>query len=118
MRASATMRIKPKKLIHLQADSKKYAEALRLVYAVDTIPGITRKRRGKSFTYFYKDKRITDKNILSRIKSLVIPPAWENVWINRLSEGHLQVTGLDVRKRKQYKYHPQWDKLRNETKFH
>jgi DNA topoisomerase-1 len=50
--------------------------------------------------------------------SLVIPPAWENVWINYEPNGHLQVTGLDARNRKQYKYHPQWEQMRNETKFH
>lgn len=112
------MRIKSKQLLHLHTDSKKYAEAVSLIYATDTTPGITRKRRGKSFSYFFRHRRVTEKKVLQRIKSLVIPPAWEDVWINLLPEGHLQVTGLDTRKRKQYKYHPQWEQLRNETKFH
>lgn len=112
------MRIKTKKLRHLHSDSKKYAEAVSLIYAKDGAPGITRKRRGKGFSYFFRHRRVTQKRVLQRIKGLVIPPAWENVWINCLPEGHLQVTGLDARKRKQYKYHPHWSKLRNETKFH
>jgi DNA topoisomerase I len=111
------MTAKTKKLLHLHADSKKYAEAARLIYVTDTAPGITRKRRGKSFSYFFRDKRVTEKRILERIKSLVIPPAWENVWINYEPNGHLQVTGLDARHRKQYKYHPQWEQMRNETQF-
>jgi DNA topoisomerase I len=111
-------RVSTRKLFRLQSDSKKYAEAVNLVYVIDTMPGIQRKRQGKGFTYFYKNVKITDKEILGRIKSLVIPPAWENVWVSWLPNGHLQVTGTDVRKRKQYKYHPLWDQMRNETKFH
>lgn len=53
-----------------------------------------------------------------RIKHLVIPPAWQNVWICRLENGHLQATGFDTKNRKQYKYHPDWNKLRNQTKFY
>lgn len=109
---------KSHKLLHLHADSKKYAEAVSLIYATDSTPGITRKRNGKKFSYFFRDRRVTEKRVLQRIKSLVIPPAWEDVWINCEPNGHLQVTGLDVRHRKQYKYHPQWEQLRNETKFH
>ena len=71
-----------------------------------------------NFDYFFAGKKITDENELQRIKSLVIPPAWENVWICKLSNGHLQVTGTDIKKRKQYKYHPLWNKLRNHTKFY
>lgn len=117
MGQTAAIQIRHKKLLHLHTNSKKYAEAVSLIYATDTTPGITRKRRGKSFSYFFRHRRVTEKRVLQRIKSLVIPPAWEDVWINRLPNGHLQVTGLDTRKRKQYKYHPQWEQLRNETKF-
>jgi len=49
---------------------------------------------------------------------LVIPPAWENVWICHLENGHLQATGVDVKNRKQYKYHSLWNALRNQTKFY
>ena len=60
---------------------------------------------------------VNDKNTLQRIKSLVIPPAWEHVWICTLPNGHLQVTGVDVKNRKQYKYHSLWNSFRNQTKF-
>ncbi|XZF14783.1 DNA topoisomerase IB [Chitinophagaceae bacterium MMS25-I14] len=63
-------------------------------------------------------KKVADKETLQRIRSLVIPPAWENVWISPLPDGHLQVTGLDARGRKQYRYHPMWNVLRNHTKFY
>jgi len=112
------IKVSKRKLFRLQTDSKKYAEAVNLVYVMDTMPGIQRKKKGKGFTYLYKNEKVTDAEILGRIKGLVIPPAWENVWISRLPNGHLQVTGIDARKRKQYKYHPLWDQMRNETKFH
>ena len=98
-------------------DPVKTAEAVNLIYVSDSSPGITRKRTGKSFSYLLGEEKIKDKSELHRIKSLVIPPAWENVWICTLHNGHLQVTGLDVKKRKQYRYHPSWNHLRNHTKF-
>ncbi len=96
----------------------KSAEAVNLVYVNDTQPGIQRVKEGNSFKYFFEGKEIKDEEELLRIKRLVIPPAWENVWICPLENGHLQVTGIDVRKRKQYKYHPNWNALRNHTKFY
>jgi DNA topoisomerase I len=66
----------------------------------------------------YKNKALKDKTDLQRIRSLVIPPAWENVWVCSLENGHLQATGLDAMKRKQYRYHPLWNQLRNQTKFY
>ena len=63
-------------------------------------------------------KRVTDKNDLLRIRKLVLPPAWENVWICSLANGHLQATGYDLKKRKQYKYHSLWSEFRNQTKFY
>lgn len=89
-----------------------------LRYVTDTNPGIRRLRRGKGF--IYKDDHtghIKCDKILSRIKALVIPPAWEDVWICRQANGHLQVTGRDAKKRKQYRYHEKWNELRNLTKF-
>src|SRR5205085_6599021 len=100
------------------SDSKKYAEAINLVYVTDTEPGIQRRKKGKGFLYVYENKKLDDGSDLERIKKLVIPPAWKNVWICRLHNGHLQVTGYDVRKRKQYRYHTLWNHHRNETKFH
>jgi DNA topoisomerase-1 len=66
----------------------------------------------------FRSKIIKDKSTLKRIRSLVIPPAWKNVWICQIAEGHLQATGLDARNRKQYRYHPLWNELRNKTKFY
>ncbi len=99
-------------------DPVKTAEAINLVYISDNTPGISRKKRGRTFCYYYGKKKVTDQDILSRIKSLVLPPAWENVWICYKENGHLQATGLDARKRKQYRYHPLWNSLRNHTKFY
>jgi DNA topoisomerase I len=89
-----------------------------LRYVSDAKPGITRKRRGKSFQYFDPDgKLIRNKDELARIKSLVIPPAWVNVWICPRANGHLQATGRDARGRKQSRYHPRWREVRDENKY-
>lgn len=105
---------KLKKIIH---DPEKTAKAIHLVYVSDNSPGIIRKKSGGSFLYYQDDKKIKDALTLNRIKKLVIPPAWENVWICALENGHLQATGIDIKKRKQYKYHSSWNALRNHTKF-
>jgi DNA topoisomerase-1 len=95
-----------------------FAEEAGLRYVRDDSPGIRRRRSGKGFIYFAPDgSRIRDGNVLARIKSLVIPPAWEKVWICRSSNGHIQATGRDARNRKQYIYHSKWKEARNETKF-
>src|SRR6185369_3155453 len=107
-----------KKINQLHDDSKKFAEAVHLIYVTDDEPGIERQKKGKGFIYIYQNKRLTDVNELSRIKSLVIPPAWKKVWICRFRNGHLQATGIDSRNRKQYKYHSTWNRHRNETKFY
>src|SRR6202012_3277050 len=91
-------------------------EVLR--YVSDASPGYRRKRSGTSFTYYDKDgKRITDKAIIRRIKSIGIPPAYEFVWICPSPNGHIQATGLDARGRKQYRYHPKWRELRDQNKY-
>ena len=91
-------------------------EGLR--YVSDAAPGYRRKRTGTSFTYYDKDgKRITDKAIVRRIKSIGIPPAYESVWICASPNGHIQATGLDARGRKQYRYHSKWRELREQTKY-
>jgi DNA topoisomerase-1 len=64
------------------------------------------------------NKTVKDRRQLDRIRKLVIPPAWTQVWICADERGHIQATGLDLRGRKQYRYHPLWNSLRNETKFH
>lgn len=96
----------------------KSADAVNLIYVNDSQPGITRVKQGKKFSYHFGRKKIKDESIIMRIRSLVIPPAWENVWICRLENGHLQATGLDLRKRKQYKYHALWQELRSQAKFY
>lgn len=80
--------------------------------------GLVRKRAGKGFRYVDADgKVVKDKETLARIKSLVIPPAWTNVWICPSAQGHLQVTGRDAKGRKQSRYHPRWREVRDETKY-
>ena len=89
-----------------------------LRYVSDEKPGITRKKWGNNFRYFAPDgKQVKDPAILGRIKSLAIPPAWTDVWICPLANGHLQATGRDARKRKQSRYHPRWREVRDETKY-
>ena len=110
--------ISKRKLKRIVNDPIKTAEAVNLVYVNDMQPGITRVRNGKNFTYFLEDVEITDPEEIKRIKGLVIPPAWENVWICALDKGHLQATGIDAKKRKQYKYHALWNTFRNHTKFY
>lgn len=106
------------KLTKLATDTVKSAEAMNLLYVSDTQPGIRRDKKGKGFVYTMNGKVIKDKTELERIKKLVIPPAWQAVWICKDASGHLQVTGQDVLGRKQYKYHPLWNALRNQTKFY
>ena len=94
------------------------AHAAGLRYVHDTKPGIRRVRQAKGFRYVEPDgKPMRDAEVLGRIKSLVIPPAWERVWISPLTNGHLQATGYDVRGRKQSRYHPRWRESRDETKY-
>lgn len=101
----------------IAGDPQKCAKAANLIYVSDSRPGIKRIRKGKGFVYILEGKKITNADILQRIKHLVIPPAWKNVWICSIDNGHIQATGLDARNRKQYKYHSQWNLLRNQTKF-
>lgn len=117
MIAEETIKIPRKKIAGIANDPIKTAAAVNLKYVSDREPGIERKKSGRSFKYQFKENLIADEDNLQRIKSLVIPPAWEQVWICRLPNGHLQATGLDAKKRKQYKYHSLWNNLRNQTKF-
>ena len=111
------LKITRRKIRAILHDPEKTAQAVHLIYVHDTQPGIKRVKRGRSFTYVFENKKV-DAETLDRIRKLVIPPAWENVWICPLANGHLQVTGLDVKKRKQYKYHELWNELRSQTKFY
>jgi DNA topoisomerase I len=94
------------------------AEAGNLVYVNDTSDGIKRLKKGTGFSYLFKKSIVKNKEVISRIHKLAIPPAWENVWICNIENGHLQATGFDARQRKQYRYHVLWNCLRSETKFH
>ncbi len=95
-----------------------HAKAAGLRYVTDASPGIRRKRAGRGFSYVGLDgKPIRDREEIRRIRSLVIPPAWTDVWICPESNGHLQATGRDAKGRKQYRYHPRYREIRDETKF-
>lgn len=94
------------------------ARAAGLRYVSDTSPGIHRRRAGKHFSYMGLDgKAIHDEHELKRIRALAIPPAWNNVWICANPRGHIQASGRDARGRKQYRYHTEWRKIRDETKY-
>jgi DNA topoisomerase I len=81
-------------------------------------PGILRKKRGKGFVYFDENgQRITDPDILHRIRELKIPPMWQDVWICPWPNGYLQATGMDARRRKQYLYHANWTQYQQSFKF-
>jgi DNA topoisomerase-1 len=80
-------------------------------------PGIVRKRRGKGFTYQWSDGRtVTEPEVLARIKALVLPPAWQDVWICPWPNGHIQALGTDAAGRRQYRYHDMWRKQRDRDK--
>ena len=90
-----------------------------LIYVNDTVvPGITRRRVGTGFSYRHPDgSLVKDKGVLGRIRKLAIPPAYTDVWICPLENGHIQATGRDAKGRKQYRYHPDWIELTNGNKF-
>jgi len=116
--SSSIPALKKSTLKKLAQDPVATAEAIHLVYVNSKDEGIERAGAGKGFKYLFRNKIIKDKATLKRIRSLVIPPAWKNVWICSIAEGHLQATGQDVMNRKQYRYHPLWNELRNKTKFY
>jgi DNA topoisomerase-1 len=104
--------------LEILTDPAQSAKAAGLRYVSDTKPGIQRKRHGKSFRYIDANGTpVREKDTLARIKSLVIPPAWTDVWICPNPNGHLQATGRDARGRKQSRYHPRWREIRDETKY-
>jgi DNA topoisomerase I len=103
----------------ISSDLAASARDAGLRYVTDRRPGIVRDRKKDgAFDYFYaRGQRIREAKSLDRIKRLAIPPAWSDVWICPDASGHLQATGRDARGRKQYRYHPDWRKIRDETKF-
>ncbi len=99
-------------------DPETAAKDAGLRYLSDDVPGITRVKKGATFSYIDTDGHtIRDADTLKRIRALVIPPAWKNVWISPSPRGHIQATGRDEKGRKQYRYHAKWRDIRNATKF-
>ena len=99
--------------------SEKSARAAGLRYTSDDKRGITRHRRGKGFVFKEPQGRlIRDAKTLARVRGLVLPPAWTDVWIATDPRAHLQATGRDAAGRKQYRYHPDWTSERDATKYH
>lgn len=91
---------------------------MRLVRTTDRDPGLSRRRRGRGFSYHLPDgSLLRDPVERERIEALAVPPAYDDVWICPLAHGHLQATGRDAAKRKQYRYHPEWRKQRNANLF-
>ncbi|HEX3244194.1 MAG TPA: DNA topoisomerase IB [Chloroflexota bacterium] len=99
-------------------DLEDVAESMGLHYVSDREPGIRRLRHRSSFRYVDAEGQpVRDERTLQRIRSLVIPPAWTDVWICSSSRGHIQATGVDARGRKQYRYHDRWREVRDSEKF-
>jgi DNA topoisomerase-1 len=99
-------------------DPKDAAQSAGLRYVNDARPGIRRRKSGKGFTYARVDSsRLREPDVLRRIKSLAIPPAWTDVWICPFADGHVQATGRDAKGRKQYRYHPRFREVRESTKY-
>jgi DNA topoisomerase-1 len=99
-------------------ESPELAKVARLRYVCDADAGYSRRRNGKGFVYLdARGAPIKDPRKIKRIESLVIPPAWRDVWICPTSNGHLQATGRDARQRKQYLYHERWQRISNLAKF-
>lgn len=104
--------------VHAIVENAATARDANLVYVSDTDPGIRRRRKGAGFYYLdVAGKRITDREVVERIRKLAIPPAYASVWICPTPRGHLQATGRDARGRKQYRYHVRWRGVRDQGKF-
>jgi len=104
--------------IEVIVDPKDAAQAAGLRYVSDHHPGLRRKKAGRGFSYLRPEgPALGDRQLLRRIKSLAIPPAWTDVWICPSADGHIQATGRDARGRKQYRYHPRFRELRESTKY-
>lgn len=108
-----------KKLEKIGRDPKITAKAVGLRYVSDTTPGYTRKKAGTGWSYYDADGTLVkDKDLIKRFNALVIPPAYEKVWISPFENSHLQFTATDVAGRKQYRYHAAWNAIRNQSKYH
>jgi DNA topoisomerase I len=102
----------------LATDSRAAARAAGLRYVSDAGPGIRRRRSGRGFSYSGVDGQpIRDRDLLRWIRSLAVPPAWTDVWISPVRNGHILATGRDAKGRKQSRYHPAWREIRDEAKY-
>ena len=106
------------KLNDLYSDAKTCAKLVGLNYVEGEPEGISRHKQGKGFTFKLSGKVVTNEELKRRIMKLVIPPAWTDVWICPNEKGHILVTGVDQRGRKQYIYHPKWRTMRDLIKFY
>lgn len=105
--------------MRVNENSTRAARAAGLRYVTDELPGVRRIRHGRHFRYVAPDGTpVSDEAELRRIKAIGVPPAYDNVWICPLENGHLQATATDARGRKQYRYHKRWRQVRDETKYH
>jgi DNA topoisomerase I len=99
-------------------DAVAAARQVGLRYVGDNVPGIARVPDKDGFHYIGPDgKHVRDEETLARIKALAIPPAWTDVWICPWPNGHIQATGRDAKRRKQYRYHARWRSVRDEAKY-
>src|SRR5690606_4683742 len=100
------------------SDVSQLLDEADLRYVSTDTPGLTRKRSGRGFSYFdTSGKRIKDRKLRKWIESIGLPPAWEEVWISPHKNAHILATGRDSKGRKQYRYHPRWDQVRDQNKF-
>ncbi len=99
-------------------ESEASARSAGLRFVSDREAGFSRRGRGRGFQYLDAHGDSLSDEQVARVQALAIPPAWTDVWICRSANGHLQATGRDARGRKQYRYHPRWREVRDETKYH
>ncbi|MBV9101786.1 MAG: DNA topoisomerase IB [Candidatus Dormibacteraeota bacterium] len=102
----------------VEADGHRTAREAGLRWVDDSAPGL--RRLGAAPRFHYADaagRRISDPKTLQRIRDIAIPPAWTDVWICPSPNGHIQATGRDARRRKQYRYHARWREVRDERKY-
>ena len=100
------------------ADPREVARAAKLRYVSDRQPGYTRVRGDHGFTYLdWHGKEVVDEEVIHRLRKLAVPPAYQDVWLCRWPNGHLQAVGRDARGRKQYRYHARWREVRDENKY-
>jgi DNA topoisomerase I len=115
---STTTKAFPSAALEAALDPIAAAHLAKLRHVSDDMPGITRRKARNGFDYRLSDGELVGEiETLKRIRSLAIPPAWTGVWICPYANGHLQATGRDKRGRKQYRYHPRWRDVRDESKY-